>query len=59
GQPPDKRNRWFHTVSGCLNRKHQEATASRAANASGSNNSMVAVVLEQKRRREAAAKGNG
>ena len=57
GQPPDKRNRLFHTVSGCLNRKHQEATASRAANASGSNNSMVAVVLEQKRQREAAAKG--
>ncbi|WP_168606086.1 hypothetical protein [Novosphingobium sp. SG707] len=59
GQPPDKRNRWFHTVSGCLNRKHQEATASRAANANGSNNSMVAVVLNEKRRREAAAKGNG
>jgi len=55
-QPEAKRRNWFQSVSGCLNRKHQEMIAIRAAANNGNTGNaqpMVAEVLARKQRREA------
>ena len=55
-QPEAKRRNWFQSVSGCLNRKHQEMIASRTATSNSNTGNalpMVAEVLARKQRREA------
>ncbi|RVU04115.1 hypothetical protein EOE18_13165 [Novosphingobium umbonatum] len=51
-QSEAKRRSWFQLASSCLNRKHQEVLASRAAGVAGSPSSMVDAVLKQKRQRQ-------